>query len=354
MTVIRPELSLTVRQVDPRSDPAWNQMAAGPGGSLFLAPPWIAAVSESYGFVPAASLAVDGAGRPRAGVAWIDVGDVRGERRVALPFSDRADPVLQDEGLWPLVSARPLEGDLPFTLRCLQTSPAAADPMLTTIGTAAWHVTSLDRALEVVHRALRPATRRNIATAGRAGVEVVLRADCDAVDEYHRLHLELRRSKYRMLAQPLDFFHRIWDRFAPLDGIRTALALVDGQPVAGAIYLIWQDTVYYKFGASRAEFLSVRPNDALHWELIRWACGQGFAALDWGRSDLSQLGLVAYKRGWASREGRIVNRVAGGAPRVRVSEVDDLLATVTHLLTDPAVPDSVTARAGEALYRYFS
>ncbi|MGY1745245.1 lipid II:glycine glycyltransferase FemX [Blastococcus sp. SYSU D00695] len=351
MTATRPVP--TVRRVDPRCDPAWRELASGPCGSLFTAPPWIAAVSESFDLVPEASVAIDASGRPRAGVAWVDIRDLRGGRRVALPFSDRADPLLDDDRLWPLVAAAPLAGDLPFSLRCLQTSAAATDPALSTVGAAAWHLTPLDRDLEVLRRALRPATRRNIASAARAGVQVVLRADRGAIDEYHRLHLELRRNKYRLLAQPREFFRGIWSRFAPLDGIRTGLALVDGQPVAGAVYLIWRDTVYYKFGASRAEYLPVRPNDALHWAVIEWAHARGLSALDWGRSDLDQPGLIAYKRGWASTEGRIVHRATGGHPVERTAQVDALLATVTDLLTDPAVPDSVLERAGQALYRFF-
>jgi predicted N-acyltransferase len=173
------------------------------------------------------------------------------------------------------------------------------------------------------------------------------------VAEYHRLHVDLRRRKYRLLAQPLEFFERLWANFAPSDGIVTALAMVDGRAVAGAIYLRWQDIVYYKFGASLAEFLSVRPNDALHWRVIGWASEQGLACLDWGTSNLEQPGLVAYKRGWASMESRIVTLNAGGAPRRSTPDVDRLLRTVTELLTDPEVPDSVTARAGAALYRYF-
>ena len=123
--------------------------------------------------------------------------------------------------------------------------------------------------------------------------------------EYHRLHVDLRKRKYRLLAQPLEFFERIRQAFAPADALRIALALVDGRPVAGAVYVVWGDTVYYKFGASRAEFLPLRPNDALHWRLIRWAHDRGLRTLDWGLSDLDQPGLVAYKRNWASREGRI-------------------------------------------------
>jgi lipid II:glycine glycyltransferase (peptidoglycan interpeptide bridge formation enzyme) len=204
-----------------------------------------------------------------------------------------------------------------------------------------------------LHRAFRPQTRRNIATAERAGVEVFLDAGTEAVREFHRLHVGLRKRKYRLLAQPLELFERIWKAFAPADGIRTALAVVDGRPVAGALYLVWQDTVYYKFGASQAEHLALRPNDALHWQLIQWAHGRGLRALDWGLSDLDQPGLVAYKRKWASTEGRIRTVNAGGPPLGRSAAVEQTLRVVTDLLTDPSVPDAVTERAGAALYRFF-
>ncbi len=344
---------MAVEAVDPRVDAHWHALASGPGGSLFTAPPWISAVSETYGFEPTARVLTDGSGAARAGFAWIDVRDMRGGRRLALPFSDRADPVVADTAEWAALSADAFAGELPLTLRCLDSSPAVHDPRFTAVGEAAWHVTSLDRGLDELHGAFRSQTRRNIAHAERAGVEVLLSPELGAVTEFHRLHVELRKRKYRLLAQPLDFFHRIWKVFSPSDGIMTALARVGGRPVAGAIYLVWQDTVYYKFGASRADSLPLRPNDAVHWALIRWASGRRLGRLDWGLSDLDQPGLVAYKRKWASTEARIRTLNAGGPPADQRPDVDRTLSVMTDLLTDPAVPDEVTARAGAAFYRFF-
>jgi CelD/BcsL family acetyltransferase involved in cellulose biosynthesis len=342
-----------VRRVDPRVDPLWLELASGPGGSLFTSPPWIGAVCDTYGFEPTARVAVDASGRPQGGVAWVDVRDVRGQRRSALPFSDRGDPIVPDAQTWAALAADAFAGDLPFTLRALDTSPAVGDARFSTVGEAAYHRTSLDRPLDELHAAFRSQTRRNIATAERSGVEVVLSPDVDAVAEYHRMHVELRKNKYSLLAQPLEFFERIWKAFAPTDDVRTALALVDGQPVAGAMYVVWQDTVYYKFGASLADFLQLRPNDALHWTLIRWAHDRGLKALDWGLSDLDQPGLVAYKSKWASEEGRIRTLNAGGPPVGRSDDVEQTLRLVTELMTDPSVPSAVTERAGAALYRFF-
>jgi CelD/BcsL family acetyltransferase involved in cellulose biosynthesis len=323
----------------------WHELASGPGGSLFTSPPWITAVTDAYDLVPSARVLVDDAGRPRAGMAWTDVDDLRGRRRLSLPFSDRAEPVAADLESWQAVAADALDGEMPLTLRCLDTSVAAQDPRLEVTGEAAWHTTSLAGPLDELRARFRPQTRRNIATAERAGVEVVLSPELEAVHAFHRLHVELRKRKYRLLAQPRDFFDRIWKAFAPADGIRTALALVEGRPVAGALYLVWGDTVYYKFGASQADHLPLRPNDAIHWHVIQWAHARGVRMLDWGLSDLDQPGLGRYKSGWASTEGRIRTLNAGGPPLGRRDDVD--------LLTAPAVPHADTERAGAALYRFF-
>ena len=343
----------TAQQVDPRTDARWYELSSAAGGSLFTSPPWISAVSDTYGFHPTARLLLDPDGRPSGGVAWTDIDDIRGRRRVALPFSDRADPIVADLRSWEAVATEAFTADVPFTVRCLDTSPVITDPRLTSTGEAAWHATPLTRPLEELHAALRPQTRRNIATAERSSVEVVLSADAEALAEYHRLHVDLRKRKYRLLAQPREFFDRIWKAFAPADGIRTALAMVDGRPVAGAVYLVWQDIAYYKFGASESEFLRLRPNDAIHWHVIRWAHERGLRALDWGLSDLDQPGLCRYKRGWASQEGRIRTLTTGSSTPNRRQDGDAVLRTVTDLLTDPAVPNSVTERAGAALYRFF-
>ena len=342
-----------VRAVDPRTDPDWLELSRGSTGSLFTSPPWISAVCDTYGFGPTARVLVGTDERPMAGLAWVDVRDLRGDRRLALPFCDRAEPIVGDQDEWTAVASDALAGDLPFTLRCLDASPAAADPRLTRTGEAAWHRTPLTPGPDLLHAAFRPQTRRNIAKADRSGVRVELRADAEAVEVLHSLHVGLRKRKYRLLAQPRDLFSRIWKAFAPDDAIRTGIASVDGVPVAAAMYLVWQDTVYYKFGASRADSLAVRPNDALHWQLIRWAAGRGLRALDWGLSDLDQPGLVAYKRNWASEEGRIATLNAGGGPLGRRADVENVLREMTALLTRPDVPAPVTERGGAVLYRYF-
>ncbi len=337
---------------DPLTDPRWRGLAAGPGASLFTSPPWIAAVCRTYGFVPQARIALDASGAPVGGLVWVRVDDARGCRLLSLPFCDRADPLVPDLTIWNAVSDTATPGEPPFTLRCLDDSPAVADGRLRVVGEAAWHGTPVDAPPEEIRGRIAPQARRNLAAAARSGVKVDVRDDLDAVHAMHRLHVRLRKTKYRLLAQPVAFFEHIWSEFAPADACVTLLARVDDQVIAGAIFLEWAGVLYYKFGASAPEHLRMRPNDAIYWAAIRHAAERGLRLVDWGLSDRDQPGLVAYKRKWASVERSLLTLRAGAtaaAPRA----IDAELAELTRLLTDATVPDDVTESAGAVLYHYF-
>ncbi|MGQ0483548.1 MAG: lipid II:glycine glycyltransferase FemX [Pseudonocardia sp.] len=338
--------------VDPRTDPRWRELAGGPGGSLFTSPPWIQAVCESYDFTPHARISVDPAGRPLGGFAWVAIDDIRGARISSLPFCDRADPPLATPGNWAGLADDALGAGAPLTLRCFTEHPAAADPALRAVGEAAWHGTPVDCTEEELHARISSTSRRNLKAADRNGVRITASTEADAVRTFHRLHVGLRKRKYRLLAQPLEFFERIHERFAERDGVVTLLAEVDGQVVAGAMFLVWADTLYYKFGASLSEYLPMRPNDALYWAALRLAIERGLTGVDWGLSDLDQPGLVSYKRKWATTERRIVT-LRGGPDPTPKTEVGAMLGELTRLFTEESVPDEISTNAGALLYRHF-
>jgi CelD/BcsL family acetyltransferase involved in cellulose biosynthesis len=342
---------------DPLTDSRWRELAEGPRASLFTSRPWIAAVCGTYRFVPEARIALDASGAAVGGLVWVPVDDARGSRLLSLPFCDRADPLVPDLSTWNAVSESVISnaataGNPPFTLRCLDDSPAVADERLRVVGEAAWHGTPVDADPDNLRGRIAPQARRNLATAARSGVKVDVRDDLDAVRAMHRLHVRLRKAKYRLLAQPVAFFERIWSEFAPEGGCVTLLARVDEQVIAGAIFLQWAGVLYYKFGASASEHLRLRPNDAIYWAAIRYAAERGLRLVDWGLSDRDQPGLVAYKRKWASVERSLLT-LRAGEPVAKQRALDAELGELTRLLTDETVPDELTERAGAVLYHYF-
>lgn len=339
--------------VDPRSDARWRDLALGERGSVFTSPAWIDAVCGTYGFIPAASVRLDWDGAPRAGLAWVPISDIRGDRLSSLPFSDRAEPLTEDPADWKALADGVITDTAPLTLRCFDTAVPVTDPRFRQVGEAAWHGTPLDTGIDEIRRRLSQHARRNITIAEREGVRVEARTDREAVHRFHELHVQLRKRKYQLLAQPLELFDRIWDAFAANDAIVTMLAHAGDELIAGAVFVSWGDTLYYKFGASQHEHLALRPNDAIFWAGIRWAVQHGARLVDWGLSDLDQPGLIAYKRKWATDERRIVTLRAGGEHARSDPQAGQMLGKLTELLTDESVPDKVTKNAGALLYRYF-
>jgi CelD/BcsL family acetyltransferase involved in cellulose biosynthesis len=285
----------------------------------------------------------------------VTVSDIRGDRIASLPFCDRADPMLEDgasPGGWTGLADDALATDIPLTMRCFSDSPAVTDPRLRAVGEAAWHGTPLGCTENELYQRISSTSRRNLKAADRNNVRVVASTELDGVHAFHRLHVRLRKNKYRLLAQPVEFLERIWQHFTGDDAVITLLAEVDGEIAAGAMYLVWGNTLYYKFGASLAEYLPMRPNDALYWSALKLALGRGLGSVDWGISDLDQPGLVSYKRKWASEERRVVT-LRGGPDPTPKTEVGAMLGELTRLFTEESVPDEIAAMAGALLYRHF-
>jgi CelD/BcsL family acetyltransferase involved in cellulose biosynthesis len=346
-------MSLTV---DPRTDPAWRQLMRTPCGSLFGSPGWLAAISDTYGFDITARLTVDDDGTPKTGLAFAQIDDFLGARQVSVPFCDYLDPVVNRDDEWHDLVDPLLERDLPLQLRVLDADVPRRDPRFVTVEEMAWHATTLVRDDDELFSALDPQSRQNVRAARRHGVTVRFGSDLEDVRAFHDLHRRTRKHKYRLLAQPVSFFENIWKHFAPADNIVVGFAEHEGDVIAGALYLVWSDVWYYKFGASILERSVVRPNELLAWESMLVGKQRGCTTYNWGVSDLDQPGLVAYKRKFATEERRVsvLRRIPTGYTNRVAAEALPVLGELTGLLTRDDVPDDITQRAGEILYRYFT
>jgi CelD/BcsL family acetyltransferase involved in cellulose biosynthesis len=154
----------------------------------------------------------------------------------------------------------------------------------------------------------------------------------------------------------LSFFENICARFAPLGGIEVGLAEYEGNVIAASLNLIWGDVWYYKFAASITEHLSLKPNEMLAWESMVRARQRGCTTYDWGVSDIDQPGLIEYKRKFASdeRSVAVLCHSPAGHSNLGAAEAGRVLGEMTRLFTRDDMPDTVTQRAGEILYRFFT
>jgi CelD/BcsL family acetyltransferase involved in cellulose biosynthesis len=313
-------------------------------------------LSDTYGWEPNAYVLLDDRGDPKAGFPFCRISDMLGQRIVAMPFSDYCDPLVEDADTWRLLIDRLLPEQLPINVRCLHNNLPVADERFALIKQAKWHRLDLRPELDALWNAMHDSTHRAIRKSERGGLTVRIAESDQELRAFFEMHLKVRKYKYGLLAQPYSFFQNIWRHFVEQEHGFLLLAIHDDKIVAGDFFLDWKDTLYYKFNASLPDDLSHRPNDLLIWSAVQRGKEHGFAYLDFGLSDIDQEGLVRYKRKFGTEEKTIsfLRHSPKAPPNQAEKEMRELLGKLTNRFTDRMVPDLVTEKAGEDLYRLFT
>ena len=340
---------MTGALLDPLTDPRWERLVdRAPDASIFHHPAWLGLLRDQYRYPLAAACALDASGEAVAGLPVAFVASrLTGRRLVSIPFSDSCPPlVAEDAGpdaaetvAVVLERERQARG-VPIEVR------ERFEALGTPVDLYAQHIVDLRPGIEEVERAYTSQVRRNTRKAQRSGVELARRTDRDALDAFYALHLVTRR-RLGVPTQPLSFIRgigRIFDRGLGF----VALASHEGRPVAAAVFLRGGSTLTYKYGASDQAALPLRPNNLIFSEAIRWACGEGLAALDLGRTDLGQEGLAAFKRSWGGQERTLAYTYAGREPaEAGHSRAEQLIGEVIQ--RSPPLAGRI---AGELLYKH--
>lgn len=347
---------MSVITVDPCSDARWQTLVHKYPSSVFHSAEWMRVLTDTYGFDIQAHLVVGADGAPQAGLPFCRISDLRGERIVSLPFCDYLDPLVESAEQWNLLLDQLAAEGVPVIFRCLHNPVPLTNGRLQEFKRARWHGIDLRPDLDTLWMSLNGAARRAIKKAEQNHLQIVVAEDQSMMRAFFEMHLRVRKYKYQLVAQPYRFFENIWHHFMEAQRGMVLLALQEGEVVAGIVFLRWRDTLFYKFNASVLTNLSYRPNDLLVWMGIQQAKAQGLQRFDFGLSDWDQAGLLQYKRKFASEERTIhfleYTPNNGTAPYVQQARA--LLPQLTDLFTDETVPDHITEKAGDALYRFFA
>ena len=345
-----------VVSVDPRTDSLWCQLVQQAPSSVFHSPEWMKVLSETYQWEPSANIVLDEHGQPQAGIPFFRISDILGERIVALPFSDYCDPLVNDDESWRILIDQLIAERHPVTVRCLHNNLPLGDTRFALVKQAKWHRLDVQPDLEALWKAMHDSTHRAVRKSEREGLTVRMAQSEQELRVFFEMHLRIRKYKYGLLAQPYSFFRNIWRHFVEPGHGFLMLAIHNDKIVAGDFFLEWKDTLYYKFNASLPDDLAHRPNDLLIWDGIQEAKKRGLTYLDFGLSDIDQDGLIRYKRKFGTEEKTIsfLRHASNASPTLVEKEMRNLLSKLTTRFTDQLVPDPVTERAGEDLYRLFT
>lgn len=336
-----------MRILDIQSEEWMQFVSERPDANPFHHPAWASLLADCYGYRPFA-LALVGAGGIRRGLPVMEVRGLFGGRRwVSLPFTDHCSPLAEAEELGALASAIVQAGAAEEVAQVEIRSPLET-PTMRRRAEAVIHRLELDPDPERVLAGFRGSVRRSIRKAEREGVEIrEATSEADIAQRYYELHLRTRKRQGTP-AQPRRFFRLLWRRLLEPGLGYGLLAYVKGEPVAGAIFLDWNGTVIYKYGASEPRYQALRPNNLLFWHAIRRASERGRQTLDFGRTDWENDGLRAFKSSWGATEEPLVYSGVGIGASATAGRARGLAGLAIR-----RSPTTVVCRAvGEAFYRY--
>jgi CelD/BcsL family acetyltransferase involved in cellulose biosynthesis len=332
--------------LDPIADSRWRRFVESqPSATAFHHPSWMQLLQRQYGYRFSAACVTCERGQIVCGLPIATVASrLTGRRLVSLPFSDACEALGIDDAPAATTLGRTIAAEVArqrLGLEIRATAPMV--PSAQSIPLFFQHRLALTADVETGYRSQ---ISRGAAKARRAGLRVERRTDDDALLRYYGLHTGTRRRQ-GVPTQPKRFIRRFAELFAR--GLGFVMLVRDGTAVtAGAVFLTWNRTVTYKYGASDPGHLRSRPNNLLFVEAIRSAYEDGYEVLDFGRTDRSNDGLRAFKRAFGASESDLSYTYVGRAPPA----ADPSLSARALNWTIRRGPPSLSRLIGEALYRH--
>lgn len=333
-------------------DERWtNLIASDPHANIFHHPAWSELMAECYGYRPFIIGVGDGDGNLGAALPMMELkSPLKGRRWVSLPFSDHCTPLYRNpdqlDALLNALVASYQVGEIPqLELRW----PLPSRPDFQSHSDFVLHTTELEADFEAVTRRFHSMHRRNTRTAQKNDVQIVWGNSRAHLEEFYHLHLQTRRRQ-GVPIQPKKFFDLLSSTLIERGLGFVLLAYKDNTCLAAAVFLHWQKTLTYKYGASSTEGLNLRPNNLIFWEAIRWGCENGYTAFDMGRTDLDNPGLQQFKARWAAEKTSLSYSMLPSVPAE--SKNGQLMPVMQTVIRNS--PLWVCQASGELLYRYFA
>ena len=297
---------LSVELVNPLAGPDWDHLVQShPDAGFFHSSAWAKVLAGTYQHQPF-YLHFSQDGKTVALLPLLEVASaLTGRRAVCLPFSDSCSPLLfsgvEILALRRAVGAlarerkwRHVEFRGEFGLATEDRLPA----------TFYGHTLDLRVGAENLFSRFAGSVRRAIRKGEASGLTVHVERTPEALEEFISLHV-LTRKRHGVPPQPRRFFTQIYQQIIQPGLGFVVLARRGTIPVAAAIFFVWGDKAIYKFGASDQSEQSLRGNNLVMWEAIRFLTQSGVQQLDFGRTAFEHEGLRRFKLGWGTTERTI-------------------------------------------------
>jgi hypothetical protein len=316
---------------------------------------WLYALQRTYGYEPVVFTMSRPAVTLTNGLLCARIHSwLTGRRIVSLPFSDHCALLCESdeqlEGLlldlqrmslyekWKYIELRPV----------VQFSSGKMEKLgFESTGKYVLHRVDLEPSERALFRRLhRNCVQRRILHAERLGIHEVWGNTEKLLRDFFGLMVRTR-IRHHLPPQPFIWFRNLLECMKDAADLR--VAYMKDIPIAAILVLHFLETSYFKYGCSDERFHSYGAFPLLLWRAILKAKSAGSKALDLGRTDSDDHGLIFFKNHWTNRSDQLNYWV--WAPRKSYNFANasksPLIKGVFGLLPRPLL-----ALAGSAIYRH--
>ena len=310
----------TVQWLSPDREAEWDEFVGRHKlGLVYDLSSWKRALEEAFPHISGRFLALreNTSGQIVAGMPVYRVRSwLLGNRLVSVPFASFCNPLVSDDSqmsqlLPEVVEECKRNNSDRLEIRMTEATRHLSHPQLSSSARFKHHFLPLEKDPDELFASLsKSSICQKVMKARKAGVVIEEVGDEKSLKVCHSILVKLRH-RLCLPAIPYAFFEAMRRHLWP-EHLRIFIALQRGKPVACHLVLKYKDLWTSEYSASTLDALH-GVNQLLYWETIVQAIAAGAKVFSFGRTSLSNSGLLAYKRRWSTSEEDLAEYLLPGA-----------------------------------------
>jgi CelD/BcsL family acetyltransferase involved in cellulose biosynthesis len=355
------ELDVSIRDVEDQQ--AWNQWdhfaSEHPRGTIFHLSAWTQVLYETFAHIRARLLLVQDRSTHElvAGLPIFRVNShLLGRRLISAPFAFCCDPLASDEAFVSLLLNEAIalgrqERASAIELRTLYPLPVTEIHGFAAMSQYRHHTLRLDSPTERLKRGFsRTCVRQWLSKAMNNEVRVRHDKRGSSLAALYKCLTDGRRRK-SLPPMPLRFFQAIQ---TTCDSAQASIFIAEqGTTVfAAALALKHGDTFILEYAGEADEGRKTGAAQLLYWEAIQQAQREGYQRFSFGRTSVTEKGLMDYKRRWGAAEEDIYTYIFPSSQAKQNRNRDNGMAARMVRIAAKHAPKPLYRLLGEFCYRH--
>lgn len=158
-------------------------------------------------------------------------------------------------------------------------------------------ILELGKSSEELFSSFKSKLRSQIRKPIKEGLKVKI-GGLELVDDFYRVFIK----NMRFLGSPVHSKNIIINSASNFPQCaKIFIVYKDKLPVASSFVVSFKNILYNPWASSLREYSRLSPNMLLYWEMLKYACEQGFTYFDFGRSTPGE-GTYRFKKQWGAKE----------------------------------------------------